>query len=285
MESEQPRPRAQPSPDNARKRVRKRKCWICLDEVQATYEDPGVLGGLRGKGPKRRYIDEDGREMINPCKCNGSIKWVHEDCLKHWLNEGHYECSRCKYRYQFTRLTWAQRLRSPLLTLAITIGILLTTVFLLGFVADPILSLWLDPVGAIKDSVVSSGGPPLDDEDPEGWFEHFLKGIFSLGLLGFVKTFLTLSPWQWWNLRSSGIVGGGGGRRVGTGRDRMENINLTLVVLGVITFLWTVWKMTRKWTERTLDRASQRILNVQEEDKADSESEDEDEDVPAGGGN
>jgi hypothetical protein len=33
-----------------------------------------------------------------------------------------------------------------------------------------------------------------------------------------------------------------------------------------------VWKVTRKYTERTLDRASQKILNVQ----ADQDSDDED---------
>ncbi len=39
-----------------------------------------------------------------------------------------------------------------------TLAILFVTVFILGFVADPILGLWLDPVGTITDSII----PALD---------------------------------------------------------------------------------------------------------------------------
>ncbi|KAI1637080.1 hypothetical protein F4809DRAFT_340047 [Biscogniauxia mediterranea] len=271
----EPAPEPQAEPEEARKHVR--MCWICHDEVEATYEEPGLLGGRR----RRRYISEDGDRLISPCLCKGSVKYVHENCLKMWMNENPsaYECNRCSYRYRMERLTWAQRVRSPLLTLALTISILCITVFLLGFIADPILGLWLDPVGTIAETVISSNDDEFDFQDEaDGWVEHFLKGIFSLGLLGFVKAFLAMSPWQWWNLRTSGIVGGGGVRRAGTGRQRMENINLTLVLIGVVTFLYAVWKATRKWTERTLDRASQRILNVQGDDGEDSDDENDEND-------
>ncbi|KAI0601894.1 hypothetical protein F4775DRAFT_539717, partial [Biscogniauxia sp. FL1348] len=271
----EPEPEPQAQPEEGGKHVR--MCWICHDEVEATYEEPGLLGGRR----RRRYISEDGDRLISPCLCKGSVKYVHENCLKMWMNENPsaYECNRCSYRYRMERLTWAQRVRSPLLTLALTVAILFITVFLLGFIADPILGLWLDPVGTIAETVISSNDDEFDYQDEaDGWVEHFLKGIFSLGLLGFVKAFLAMSPWQWWNLRTSGIVGGGGARRAGTGRQRMENINLTLVLIGVVTFLYAVWKATRKWTERTLDRASQRILNVQGDDGEYSDDENEEND-------
>ncbi|KAL7624008.1 hypothetical protein AAE478_005565 [Parahypoxylon ruwenzoriense] len=276
--------RPEPQPDRNREEARRRHirtCWICQDEVEPTYEDPGFLGGLRNRRPKRYYVSEDGDRLINPCYCKGSIKYVHEGCLKQWMdhNPNAWRCSRCGYQYRMERLTWAQRIRSPILALGITILILWITIYLLGFVADPILSLWLDPVGTITDSVVS-GHIILNDDidvlDEMAWVEHFMKGLLSLGLLGFVKAFLVMSPWQWWNLRTSGIIGGGGGRRGGTGRERMENINLALVLIGVVTFLYTVWKTTRKWTERTLDRASQRIMNVQHDNGDNDDSDDED---------
>ncbi|KAI0426634.1 hypothetical protein F5Y09DRAFT_58211 [Xylaria sp. FL1042] len=254
-----------------------RKCRICLEWVPPTYEDVGVLDGMRNRRPRRQYISEDGDRLISPCLCKGSIKYLHEGCLKLWMNENPlkgYKCDICKYQYRIERLSWAQRLRSPVISLAMTLTILFVTVFLLGFVADPILGLWLDPVGTITDTVIP--GARFADEDivdlseADGWFEHLLKGVFSLGLLGFVKAFLAMSPWQWWNLRTSGIVSGGA-RRAGTGRQRMENINLTLVLIGVLTFLYTVWKATRKYTQRTLDRASQKILNVQSDEDSDDE--------------
>ncbi|KAI1825366.1 hypothetical protein F4861DRAFT_501795 [Xylaria intraflava] len=254
-----------------------RKCRICLEWVPPTYEDAGVLDGIRNRRPKRQYISEDGDRLISPCLCKGSIKYMHEGCLKLWMNENPlkgYQCDICKYQYRMERLSWAQRLRSPFISLMITLSILFIAVFLLGFVADPILGLWLDPVGTITDTVIP--GARFEDEeftdfdDTDGWFEHLLKGVFSLGLLGFVKAFLAMSPWQWWNLRTSGIINGGT-RRGGTGRQRVENINLTLVLIGVLTFLYAVWKGTRRYTERTLDRASQKILNVQTDEDSDDE--------------
>lgn len=220
-----------------------RRCKICLEWVPPTYEDVGILGGIRNGRPRRQYISEDGDRLISPCLCKGSIKYMHEGCLKLWMNENPtkgYKCGICKYQYQMERLTWAQRLRSPFISLVMTLAILFVTVFLLGFVTDPILGLWLDPVGTISDSVIPRRRFTDDDTvdlGEDGWFEHLLKGVFSLGLLGFLKAFLAMSPWQWWNLRTSGIVSGGA-RRAGTGRHRMENINLTLVLIGVLTFLY-----------------------------------------------
>ncbi|KAI0506598.1 hypothetical protein F5B22DRAFT_442533 [Xylaria bambusicola] len=277
-ESDNTRQRTTSSETNAEGEPKhSRKCRICLEWVPPTYEDTGVLDGMRGRRPRRQYISEDGDRLISPCLCKGSIKYMHEGCLKLWMNENPskgYKCDICKYQYRMERLSWAQRLRSPVISLMMTLTILFVTIFLLGFVADPILGLWLDPVGTITDSVIP--GARFADEDildigeADGWFEHLLKGVFSLGLLGFVKAFLAMSPWQWWNLRTSGIVSGGA-RRAGTGRQRMENINLTLVLIGVLTFLYTVWKATRKYTQRTLDRASQKILNVQAEEDSDDE--------------
>ena len=242
-------------------RSKARKCWICLDEEMPEYVSPSLLGRVGGGGAKktRVYRSEDpalGR-LISPCQCRGSVKYVHEGCIKMWRNQNPnaYTCARCGYAYQLARVGWARRLRSPALALVLTVAILLTTIFLLGFVGDPILNLWLDPVGTIAGTVVSSGSLSAaerieildDDLDLDldlGWAEHFLKGLFSLGLLGFAKAFLAMSPWQWWNLRTSGVIGSGGGRVGGrrggalTGRERMESVSLTLVIIGVFTFLW-----------------------------------------------
>jgi len=115
--------------------------------------------------------------------------------------------------------------------------ILFATIFMFGFVADPIINLYLDPYDTITS--IPSGGPgALHFEDEEAsWVEHFAKGLASLGLLGFVKVFFAMSPWHWWNLRNSGILGGGG-RRGNTGRERLENISWSLVLIGTVTFLY-----------------------------------------------
>ncbi|TKA58188.1 hypothetical protein B0A49_06963 [Cryomyces minteri] len=132
--------------------------------------------------------------------------------------------------------------------------------FVLGFVADPIINLYIDPYSTLS-SV--PGSQYLDaDEDSSSWTEHFVKGLASLGLLGFVKFFFTLGPWQWWNLRNTGLVGGNA-RAGTTGRDRLANISWVVVLIGIATFLFAVWKGVRAWSRRTLEAAGERVVDVQ----------------------
>lgn len=32
-----------------------------------------------------RVCQEGGENMLSPCDCNGSIKYIHEECLKKWV--------------------------------------------------------------------------------------------------------------------------------------------------------------------------------------------------------
>ena len=44
--------------------------------------------------------DESLSDFLFPCKCNGSIKWVHEKCIKEWITiSGKNYCPQCKYTY------------------------------------------------------------------------------------------------------------------------------------------------------------------------------------------
>ena len=113
--------------------------------------------------------------------------------------------------------------------------------FIMGFVADPIINFYVDPFSVISSSPLSKVStkiePILTDDEEPTWTEHFVKGLASLGLLGFVKVIFALSPWQWWNLRSTGIIRGGG-HSGNTGRDRLANISWVVVLVGIGTFLW-----------------------------------------------
>ncbi|KAI1846455.1 hypothetical protein JX266_007352 [Neoarthrinium moseri] len=269
-----PRPRGKP-----------RECYICRTLVYPTYVEPTGLGQMLGRPPTRAYEDEDGR-LICPCKCSGSTKWVHEGCIQQWRytnigSTNYRRCERCHYEYRFQRMDWAQRLRSPILAFALAVMIVALLIFLLGFIGDQVLGLWLDPAGTIYGALggevddweldldLDASELGLDALDDDGWSLHFLKGLFSLGLVGMVKV-IFLSPFQWWNIRATGMLSGGR-RRGGTGRDRLENINLSMVLIGTITFFWMVWTATRKWTKQALDKASERLSNAQPDDDDDDD--------------
>ena len=52
---------------------------------------------------------EEDRPLFHPCKCSGSIRFVHQDCLLMWLKhkgvrEGERCCEVCKESYTFTKV-------------------------------------------------------------------------------------------------------------------------------------------------------------------------------------
>lgn len=64
-----------------------------------------------------------GQELLYPCKCSGSIKYVHEDCLNEWLkHSGKNECELCKHRFTYTPIyksTMPKRLPITVLVIGI----------------------------------------------------------------------------------------------------------------------------------------------------------------------
>jgi hypothetical protein len=129
-----------------------------------------------------------------------------------------------------------------MMQIGLTAAIFLLAMFALGFVADPIINFYVDPYGTLSSGGLGPRIEVLTDEEHGdivlGWVEHFVKGLASLGLLSFVKVLFALSPWQWWNLRSSGILSGGGGRAGNTGRDRLASVSWVVIIVGITTFLY-----------------------------------------------
>lgn len=106
--------------------------------------------------------------------------------------------------------------------MTLTLAILLLTIFLLGFVADPVIELYVGPLD----------NEYLELDEDASWLEHFVKGFAALGLTSFLRALFTLSPPFW--IRGSGVVSNGRS----TGRNRAANLNWLVIVAGVATFLW-----------------------------------------------
>ncbi len=49
---------------------------------------------------------EPGRELFFPCKCDGSIKYVHQDCLQEWLKHARNKmrCELCGEEFKFKKI-------------------------------------------------------------------------------------------------------------------------------------------------------------------------------------
>ncbi|KAF2431471.1 hypothetical protein EJ08DRAFT_610412 [Tothia fuscella] len=66
--------------------------------AEKSQEDPDTCRICRGEGS----VDEP---LFYPCKCSGSIKFVHQDCLMEWLSHSQKKhCELCKTPFRFTKL-------------------------------------------------------------------------------------------------------------------------------------------------------------------------------------
>ncbi|KEY73557.1 hypothetical protein S7711_03715 [Stachybotrys chartarum IBT 7711] len=68
--------------------------------AQAQLHDaaPAICRICRGEGTSAE-------PLFYPCKCSGSIKYVHQDCLMEWLSHSQKKhCELCKTSFRFTKL-------------------------------------------------------------------------------------------------------------------------------------------------------------------------------------
>lgn len=230
-----------------------RTCRICLETVLPTVHAPSEhLPNVLAGRPYVTYDSEEGR-LISPCKCKGSSRYVHETCLQEWRHadpaygrRNYWQCPTCSFRYRLERMQWGHWLSSRATQLALTLFIFIGTIFLLGFVADPIINMYLDPVNTVTSVPLSRGDFDHDsyyDDDGAGWYEHFVKGFASLGVLGCVKVLFTLTPFQFLQYRTSSSFFNSRGAT--TGRDRVNNISWIVVIFGVCTFLYVSQRISR----------------------------------------
>ncbi|OOF94887.1 hypothetical protein ASPCADRAFT_208545 [Aspergillus carbonarius ITEM 5010] len=245
-----------------------RTCRICLETVYPTFPPPSehLPGFLQSK---QRVIykssDPESGRLLRPCKCKGSSRYVHEGCLQLWRHadpgygkRNYWHCPTCGFHYRLERLQWAHWISSPLTQLGLTLIVLMFTIFLLGFVADPIINLYVDPTDPIIRSDLWDTRPvtsTLPEDKRTSWTEHFVKGLASLGFLSFVKAIFALSSWHGLTLRGTGMLGGGRN----TGRNRVAWL---VIIIGVGSFLWAVYKAVRTWSCRALEKAGERVMDV-----------------------
>ncbi|KAK4140490.1 uncharacterized protein C8A04DRAFT_14923 [Dichotomopilus funicola] len=66
--------------------------------TSTSYSDPDTCRICRAEGSREE-------PLFYPCKCSGSIKYVHQDCLMEWLSHSQKKhCELCKTPFRFTKL-------------------------------------------------------------------------------------------------------------------------------------------------------------------------------------
>ncbi|ETS76792.1 hypothetical protein PFICI_12179 [Pestalotiopsis fici W106-1] len=83
--------------------------------------------------------------LFYPCKCSGSIKYVHQDCLMEWLSHSQKKhCELCKTPFRFTKLYSPSMPKSlPLYVFASHMATYLLRNILVWLRAALVISVWL----------------------------------------------------------------------------------------------------------------------------------------------
>ncbi|KAK5072922.1 hypothetical protein LTR64_000668 [Lithohypha guttulata] len=147
----------------------------------------------------------------------------------------------------------------------LTVLFMLFVVFALGFVADPIINIYLDPYDSVVGhESISDIWDELDIVGPARgrvppWMAHFSKGFISMGLLGFVKTVI-LNPFHWINFRTGTSWTN---MRHNTGRSRAVNISWIAVAIGVASAFVFFYRWVQAFVQKTLQRIGNNIVDTQ----------------------
>jgi len=174
-----------------------------------------------------------------------------------------WKCHECGHKFNFKKLTIQRALSSRLAAATLTVWFMVILMFLLGFVADPILHIYMNPYGSLtgKESIWDELQVVEDLESPiSSWFAHFAKGFVSMGVVGFLKTVL-LNPWNWMNLRYGSSMSSRTTNQ--SGRDRAVNISWIALVIGIFTAFVFFYRWVETFVQRSLVRIGNNIVDTQ----------------------
>lgn len=114
--------------------------------------------------------------LISPCRCLGTQRLVHAECLDAWRARSanprsFYRCDQCGEPYRLRRHAWAPLLESRAAHSAVA------SVLVVALIASATLLLRSLPVARVFAAVV---GLP----DPPSVLEHVCGGLVGVGVLG-----------------------------------------------------------------------------------------------------
>nr|CAG8527518.1 12963_t:CDS:2 [Entrophospora candida] len=98
-------------------------------------------------------------KLISPCRCKGSLQYVHLECLNKWRksntrSDSAYQCEVCKYRYKMYRPFIIHIIDSEIFLHLMTIIVFLLLVYLVSCLMQVIDFKWITP-----------GGPAGEEKD------------------------------------------------------------------------------------------------------------------------
>ncbi|RUS24810.1 hypothetical protein BC938DRAFT_473045 [Jimgerdemannia flammicorona] len=107
-----------------------RVCRICQEGENDAAEDGSDVDLEAASEKSNRYLRPNRNPLIHPCRCSGTMAFVHVECINHWRTKdrkSYYQCETCRYQYNLFRPRLAALFENTffLHSLAITISLVL----------------------------------------------------------------------------------------------------------------------------------------------------------------
>ena len=220
----------------------------------------------QGEPPACRIcLDSEPAGLFRPCKCKGSMQWVHVDCLNHWRKssanpKAFHRCEQCLYEYRLGRVFHGDKL-----LLARFLG----SRFAVEFSSVLVLVLLIFFAGFCSKAIVMTG--LFGQNGTETWrqvwvvnWDHLIYGSVLvggcslIGWLGSLMNPMTRLPgiFNWGGGVSGG--GGGGGDKKGAGGI----ILVIVVVVGLCLALVWIHGKVKEYASVLLKHSVHVILDV-----------------------
>lgn len=196
----------------------------------------------------------DGR-MISPCKCKGSMRFVHAHCLQQWRtssvnSKSFFQCDQCLYQYSFRRTWFANLLRNEFILHLITVVCFFFICATLGFVLK-----WF---GFVMPHVEGKSSPPLS----VSIVFHMMVGGVGMGLIGFVSLlFGTLGSL----LLHGPSIGTGYSSSSSSSPSSTDTARfwiIIIIIIGVCNALYNTYKMVQYISNTVVSQAEYMVENV-----------------------
>ncbi|KAJ3241795.1 hypothetical protein HDU81_010439 [Chytriomyces hyalinus] len=242
-------------------------CRICFD----TDDDQDRFIGdttVPGTDLPSDNLNGLGR-LISPCKCKGTMKFVHLHCLNEWrkvnpTSASHFQCDQCGFKYHFERTKIAHILRNEAVVTTLTFLSFILLVFLAGFLGKLLIIFFLEQEAAAFAKI-----SPDDLEDDLDRFlhkfmthpklfslfsfdvTHFMSGAIIVGVVGSMSfVSLSFSSMRMRQFRH---------------RDAHTAMLSIVIVIGIVRALWWVHKKVRGFAVKSLELMEKRILDVEDD--------------------
>ena len=196
--------------------------------------------------------DDASNPMLRPCRCRGSMAWVHMGCLDHWRTNSanprsFYRCDQCHFEYRFgtpagvDRFTVARFLSTRFAVHLLSLAALAAVIFVAGFVAKMFDSSlgWWDVIACFN-------------------INHYMVGSIATGagsLIGWVTTVLPYGGFR--------MFGDFGFLTRGERDNKAGSLLFGLmVIIGLAIALYWIYGRLERLAQRTTRYAQRVVLDA-----------------------